>query len=88
MRPKREKRKRIDQFSSPSIKSTSTYELISPDLEEDDFEEDSGSAYSGRNGRSRGRGEAKKGKQKENELSEDILYRHRSVSVRFYSQGE
>jgi len=80
MPPKREKRKRIDEFSSPSLKSNSTYELISPDSDEEE-EEDSKSDYSGYNGKSRGRGKHKKGKQKEDKISDDILYQHRSVSI-------
>jgi hypothetical protein len=80
MPPKREKRKRIDDFNSPSLKSNSTYELISPDSDEEE-EEDSESDYSGYNGKSRGRGKPKKGKQKEDKISDDILYQHRSVSI-------
>ena len=80
MPPKREKRKRIDEFSSPSLKSNSTYELISPDSDEE-VEEDSESDYSGYNERSRGRGKPKKGKQKEDKISDDILHQHRSVSI-------
>jgi hypothetical protein len=80
MPPKREKRKRIDNFNSPSLRSNSTYELISPDSDEEE-EEDSESDYSGYNGKSRGRGKPKKGKQKEDEISDDILYQHRSLSV-------
>jgi hypothetical protein len=80
MPPKREKRKRIDDFTSPSLRSTSTYELISPNSYEEEEEEEE-SDYSGYNGRSRGRGN-KKGKQKKDEISDDILYQHRSVSIR------
>ena len=80
MPPKREKRKRIDDFNSPSLKSNSTHELISPDSDEEE-EEDSESDYSGHNGKSRVRGKPKKGKQKEDQISDDILYQHRSVSV-------
>jgi hypothetical protein len=82
MPPRREKRKRIDEFSSASLKSTSTYELLSPDSDEE--EEDSESDYSGYNGKSRGRGKPKKGKQKEDKISDDILHQHRSVSTSCY----
>jgi len=80
MLPRREKRKRIDDFSSPSLKSNSTYELISSD-EDNEEEEDSESGYSGYNGKARGRGRPKKGKQKEDKITDDILYEHRAVSI-------
>lgn len=84
MPPKREKRKRIDEFRSPSLHSTSTYDLISPDSdEEDEEEEDSESDYSGYNKKSRGKGRAKTGRQEVDEIPEDILYKHRSVSTEF-----
>lgn len=81
MPPRREKRKRIDDFSSPSFKSNSTYELVSPDSDEDEIEvdEDSESDYSGYNGRSRRKGRPKKGNQRQDKVSEDVLYQHRSV---------
>lgn len=84
MPPTRGKRKRIDDFESPSTKSASTYELISPDPDEgedEDDEEDSESDYYGYNGRSRGKGKSKKGKQREDKISDDVLYQHRSVSL-------
>jgi len=86
MPSRREKRKRIDEFSSPSLKSTSTYELISPDSdeEEDDYGEDSESDYLGKKGARRGRGRAKNTREEEDiDTDEDwdsILYNHRSVS--------